>query len=137
MPEIRKFAAVAILCLSMAGPAWSAEGITQGSTWVNQSGSTVTFTGVGSEGNLEGYYVNRAAGFACQNTQYPMVGWSYESNITFTVMWNNAVENCHSITSWTGYFTAPGFFTTLWQLVSTGTTSPSQILQGSDTFRLQ
>ena len=65
-----------------------------------------------------------------------MVGWSYESNITFTVMWINSTEDCHSITSWTGYFTATGF-TTLWQLVRTGTTSPSQILQGSDTFKLQ
>ncbi len=128
-------AALVILCLSMAGPARSAE-IMAGSTWVNERGSTVTFTGVGSEGNLEGYYINRAAGFGCQNTRYSMVGWSYETNITFTVIWNNPTENCHSITAWTGFFTQSGF-TTLWQLVKTGTINPGQILQGSDTFKPQ
>ena len=135
MLKFQKVAVLVILFLSMVGPAWSAE-LTAGSTWVNTRGSTVTFTGVGSDGHYEGYYINRAAGFGCQNTRYSMVGWSYEGNITFTVIWNNSTENCHSITSWTGFFTPSGF-TTLWQLVNTGTTGTGQILQGSDMFTLQ
>ncbi len=135
MPMIRMLAALAILCLSVMRPAWSAE-VQAGSTWVNQRGSTVTFTGVGPNGLLAGYYINRAAGFGCQNTQYPVTGWAYESDIVFTVIWNNSTQNCHSITAWTGFFTSTGF-STLWQLVQTGTTDPSQILQGSDTFMPQ
>jgi len=129
------FSALAILCLLVMRPAWSAE-VQAGSTWVNQRGSTVTFTAVGPGGLLQGYYVNRAPGFGCQNTPYPVTGWSYESDIAFTVIWNNATENCHSITAWTGFFTPTGF-ATLWQLVKTGTTDPSQIIRGSDTFEPQ
>lgn len=44
-------------------------------------------------------------------------------------------ENCQSITAWTG-FLGPSckMITAKWQLVVNGTTDPSQILQGSDTF---
>ena len=136
MLKFHRVAVLVILCLSMVGTAWSAE-LTAGSTWVNTRGSTVTFTGVGSDGHLEGYYINQAAGFGCQNTRYSMVGWSYESIITFTVIWTNSTENCNSITSWTGFLTSSSGFTTLWQLVNSGTTNPGQILQGSDTFTLQ
>ncbi len=90
-------ATLAILCLSVMRPAWSAE-VQAGDTFVNQRGSTVTFTKVMPNGALEGYYINRAAGFGCQNTQYPMIAWAYENNIVFTVIWNNSTENRNSIT---------------------------------------
>jgi len=110
------------------------QGLRALSAWTNQSGSTLYIDAVAPSGQLTGSYINRAQGFGCQNTAYPVTGWVYGTAITFTVLWENAVESCNSITSWTGFY-FQGTITTLWQLVINGSTSPQQIAQGSDVFQ--
>lgn len=105
--------------------------------WTNQSGSTLYIEDIDSEGGITGFYVNRATGFNCIGTPYPVTGWVLDgtNTITFTVKWENTSENCQSLTSWTGFFSSDGqTITTLWQLVSNGATKSSQILTGSDSF---
>lgn len=102
--------------------------------WVNQRGSTLYITRTSPSGQFEGTFINRAAGFRCQNSPYPVVGWRYGTAITFSVKWQNPQESCNSITAWTGFISG-GTMTTLWQLVPNGATSTRQIMQGEDTFR--
>ena len=107
------------------------------STWVNQRGSTLSIDSVDTaSGRISGHYINRATGFQCKNTPYPMIGWIYGTAITFTVIWNNASESCNSLTSWTGFYQR-NQISTKWQLVVNGTTDPSKILSGDDTFTAQ
>ncbi len=104
------------------------------SAWTNQSGSTLYIDAVNpSTGQLSGHYINRAQGYNCQNIAYPVTGWVYGTAITFTTIWKSSTESCNSITSWTGFFNK-GQLSTLWQLVIGGSTSTSQIVQGSDVF---
>jgi hypothetical protein len=98
----------------------------------NQNGSTLYISSVASNGLLTGTYINRASGYQCQNIPYPVTGWVYGTAITFTTIWNGT-ESCNSITSWTG-FLYNGQIQTLWQLVISGSSSTTQILQGTDTF---
>jgi len=103
------------------------------SAWTNQSGSTLYINTIDANGLLSGTYINREAGYGCQNIAYPVTGWVYGTAITFTTTWESQSESCNSITAWTGFY-AQGQITTLWQLVINGSTSPSQILKGSDVF---
>ena len=103
------------------------------SAWTNQSGSTLYIDQVSPNGLVTGHYINRAAGYGCQNISYPVTGWIYKNSITFTTIWQSRTESCNSITSWTGFYNA-GKISTLWQLVVNGSTNTSQIIQGSDTF---
>jgi hypothetical protein len=103
------------------------------SVWVNQAGSTFSIDNIDSNGQITGTYINREAGYGCQNSSYPVTGWVFGTAITFTVIWENSVESCNSITSWTGFY-YNSQISTLWQLVINGSTSTSQIIKGSDTF---
>ncbi len=104
------------------------------SAWTNQSGSTLYIDAIDpNTGVMTGHYINRAAGFNCQNISYPVTGWIYGTAITFTTKWQSATESCNSITSWTGFY-YQGKISTLWQLVVNGSTSTQQIIQGSDVF---
>jgi hypothetical protein len=103
------------------------------SAWTNQSGSTLSIDTVNPNGQLTGHYVNREAGYGCQNISYPVTGWIYNNSITFTTIWKSSTESCSSITSWTGFY-YQGKISTLWQLVVNGSTNTSQILQGTDVF---
>lgn len=137
MHHIRPILVLAFL-LSLANAASAHEAKKQAiqalSAWTNQSGSTFYIDSVAPSGQLTGHYINRAQGYGCQNTAYPATGWIYGTAITFTVDWINATEACNSITSWTGFY-YNGQITTLWQLVVNGSTSTSQIIQGSDVFK--
>jgi hypothetical protein len=104
------------------------------SAWTNQSGSTLYIDAIDPSGRLSGHYINRASGYGCQNISYPVTGWIYGTAITFTTTWESTTESCNSITSWTGFY-YQGQISTLWQLVLNGSTSTSQILQGSDIFK--
>lgn len=104
------------------------------SAWTNQSGSTLYIDSVGSDGLLTGTYINRAAGYGCQNISYPVTGWVYGTAITFNTVWKSTTQSCNSITAWTGFY-YKGAISTLWQLSVNGSSSTSQILQGSDTFK--
>ena len=103
------------------------------SSWTNQSGSTLYIDSIGANGLLTGTFINRAAGYACQNIPFPVTGWVYGSAITFETIWQSTSESCNSITTWTGFLNQ-GQIHTLWQLVINGSTSTSQIIKGSDIF---
>ncbi len=137
MTNFRAWTAAFFLLLSIS-PALAKDvpqgGLQAPSAWTNQSGSTLYIENVGPSGDLSGYYINRAQGYACQNTPYPVTGWIYGTAITFTVTWQNATESCNSITSWTGFY-YQGQITTLWQLVINGSTSTDQIITGEDIFQ--
>ena len=109
-------------------------GLTASSAWTNQDGSTLYINSVGSNGQITGTYINRAPGYSCQNISYPVTGWIYGTAITFTTIWQSSTESCNSITAWTGFY-YNGEIATLWQLTINGSTSTSQIIQGSDVFK--
>jgi avidin family protein len=137
MPEGVKVSALALLAILAFTGQTAAQSCLQESAWQNSRNSSLFLEDISSEGLISGYYINRAAGFGCQNTAYPVTGWILENTntITFTVKWENTAENCQSITAWTGFFSPDcRTITTLWQLVVNGTTSTGQISQGQDTF---
>lgn len=104
------------------------------SAWTNQDGSTLYIDTIRSDGLLTGTYINRAQGYNCQNISYPVTGWVYGTAITFNTIWQSTTESCNSITAWTGFY-YQGKISTLWQITINGSTSTSQIIQGSDTFK--
>ena len=110
--------------------------ISANTQWVNQLGSTLTITAIDSSGLLSGNYINKAAGYHCQDTAYPVTGWVDGTAITFNTLWINSTESCNSITAWTGFY-YNNEISTLWQLVKDGATSTSQISSGSDKFTQQ
>jgi len=127
--------ACVLLFVSTALAQSSQPGMTGPSAWMNERGSTLYIESVSPSGQLTGFYVNRAQGFNCQNTPYPVTGWVLGTAITFAVLWQNSAESCNSLTAWTGFYnTSTNAIVTLWQLVVNGTTSKDQILQGQDTF---
>lgn len=104
------------------------------SAWTNQDGSTLYIDSVNPTTNqITGHYINRAAGYGCQNIKYPVTGWVYGTAITFQTIWQSTTQSCNSITSWTGFLYQDQIFT-LWQLVINGSTNTGQIVQGKDTF---
>ena len=104
------------------------------SAWTNQSGSTLYINTIDSSGQISGSYINRATGYGCQNVAYPVTGWAYGSAITFNTLWKSVAESCNSITAWAG-FLYKGQISTLWNVTVNGSSSTSQIIQGSDTFK--
>jgi opacity protein-like surface antigen len=128
---------ITVVVLTHAAAAFSqstTQAVQAQSAWTNQSGSTLYIDSVDpTTGELAGHYINRAAGYQCQNIAYPATGWVYGTAITFTVSWLSTTESCNSITAWTGFYNQ-GQIHTLWQLVINGSTSTQQIIQGSDTF---
>ena len=85
------------------------------SSWQNQRGSTLSISSIDSFGNFRGTYINRASGFGCQNSPYPVVGYTSGSTVNFVVTWNNNVMNCLSVTAWNGAING-ATLTTYWQL---------------------
>jgi hypothetical protein len=134
---LKKLIHALLMFIALAAPAFAhaqgADQVQAGSAWVNQLGSVLHIDSVGSNGQLTGTYVNKAPGFRCQGTPYPVAGWVYGTAITFTTRWQNPSESCNSITSWTGFY-SQGQIKTLWQLVVNGSSNTGQILQGSDVF---
>ena len=109
------------------------------STWVNQRGSKMTIS-VDADGNVTGSYVNNASGTLCQGTPYPLVGRVDDNNIGFVVAWNNATENCNSVTAWGGYAQASATdiqIVTNWNIAYQNSSGSGSISQGSDTFTYQ
>ncbi|WP_162258311.1 avidin/streptavidin family protein [Frateuria sp. Soil773] len=104
------------------------------SVWTNQNGSTLYIDSISDAGQISGRYINRATGYNCRDIAYPVVGWIYGTAISFATLWQSQTESCNSITSWTGFY-YKGQISTLWQLTINGSTSPKQILKGSDIFK--
>jgi len=127
------FLCVIFFAFSITGYANASDSLQALSAWTNQNKSTLYIESVSNDGQIVGSYINRAPGYGCQNIEYPVTGWVYGTAITFTVDWKSAIESCNSITSWTG-FLYQGKIHTLWQLVTNGSSSTSEISNGSDTF---
>lgn len=109
----------------------AADGLDALSSWVNQDGSVFTITSIGSDGSISGTYVNNASGYSCQGTPYAVNGWAFGSVITFSVLWDNATQNCNSLTGWTGYV-ANSTITTNWNIAVSG---QQTIYTGRDVFK--
>jgi Avidin family len=108
--SILAFAAVVATCAAAA-----AQGLPASSAWKNQRGSEFTVTTVDATGKFSGTYVNRAAGFACQNEPFDVSGHTWSRRVVFTVVWKNASQDCRSITTWAGFVRKAALSTT-WQL---------------------
>ena len=111
-----------------------AKDIMPNTVWKNDRGSDLTITDISTDGVLTGIYVNRAAGFKCKNTPYPVSGYVYGDKIVFSVRWKNATEDCAALTTWAGYL-SNGRLVADWMLVYTDTPLkyPFQML-GTDYF---
>jgi hypothetical protein len=104
------------------------------SEWLSKNGSLLVITSVSDAGLINGYYINKQAGYACQNSKYELTGKTIGNAISFTVLWVNPTESCSSITSWVGYFDNNFIMFTNWQLVKDGAKSPTDIINGTDKF---
>lgn len=134
--HVQVAAAVLAFALAPVRPAAAQQAALGPSSWTNQSGSTLYIQHVAPNGQITGFYVNRAAGYRCQNSPYPVTGWSYGNIISFSVVWVNPRENCQSITGWTGFLSRDGnTMTTRWYLVVNGqqTFAPGQDIFTRDT----
>lgn len=122
------------LCIAVWSTESAAQGIEPGTTWVNDRGSELHIDSIDKDGHLAGTYINRAAGFQCQGTPYPVIGWVEGDEIGFSVRWKSADQDCQSITSWTGYYEA-GRIVTDWDLVYLDSVENGPLMyRGSDHF---
>lgn len=96
----------------------AAQTIQPGTTWVNEGGSELTINTVNVDGSLNGTYINRVAGFNCQNEPMSVNGWVEGGLLSFSVRWKNANKDCKSITTWTGYLASGKLFAE-WDLIYT------------------
>jgi hypothetical protein len=136
MKYFRKLVCLLLVVLNASALAAQTEppAVRASSAWTNQSGSTLYIdTYDPNSGLISGHYINRAAGYGCQNISYPVTGWIFGTAISFTTIWESSTESCNSITSWTGFY-YQGQISTMWQLVVNGSTNTQQIIQGSDVF---
>lgn len=123
------------------GPLYSAAAFAQSlqpqTTWKNEKGSSLTIDAIDGTGALKGSYVNRAAGYPCQNTQYAVIGWVDDGKVAFSVRWKNASEDCKSITSWSGYLSGNRIIAQ-WDLVYADSTEKAPLIaRGTDIFTKQ
>jgi hypothetical protein len=118
------FLALGILLLTPL--AASAQVLPSFSTWENQRTSTLS-VGIVNGHRFDGWYVNRAAGFQCQNIPYPVTGTILPNGaITFTVNFTN----CETVTYWKGRVVGSQM-PTKWTLFYRGI----QRMTGDDFFR--
>lgn len=115
--NIKKIAITAIfLLLSFSVNAENASNwLKPFSSWGNELGSTLYIDNVSQNGLIKGSYINMAQGTHCKNKTYPVTGWVYGDEVTFSVKWENPAESCQSVTGWTGYY-SEGKITTKWFL---------------------
>ena len=122
----------AVLVLACTSVAAYAGGLQSWSTWKNQRGSIMKVFLVGPNGTFTGVYINNAAGFACQGLPgFPLTGRTSGTKVTFTVVWNNGIQNCNSTTVWYGVDQGT-VMPTKWTL-----RSPSGTQKGYDLFTAQ
>lgn len=102
-------------------------------TWVNELGSTMTFT-IASNSSVTGTYVSKVG---CEaGKPFPLLGWYNNLAITFTVNW----YQCKSLTAWTGHWVTIGGsnqIVTLWYLAISGDQKWNSTVAGTDVFTLQ
>jgi hypothetical protein len=123
---------VTIALLVAATIAACAQSLPVPSYWLNQRGSEMKLYTIDGQGNFVGVYINHAQGFACQGTPFPLAGHASGAKVTFTVVWTNPWQNCHSTTIWHGIVNGRSL-PTKWVLVA----PPSPPLFGTDLFTQQ
>ncbi len=107
------------------------------SSWVNQNGSVMSFS-LMANGTISGTYVNNAPGFQCQGTPYPLTGFINGNTIAWSVQWNNANQNCNSVTAWGGYYDANAMMiVTNWVLAYQQASGGGATQLGKDMFKRQ
>ncbi|HEV1999332.1 MAG TPA: avidin/streptavidin family protein [Xanthobacteraceae bacterium] len=106
---------LAFMTVLAACTAAAAQGLPASSTWKNERGSELTVTTVDATGKFSGTYVNRAAGFGCQDEPFDVSGHAWSRRVVFSVVWKNANQDCRSITTWAGFVRKAALSTT-WQL---------------------
>lgn len=72
------------------------------SRWVNQRGSELTVLTQDGRGGFTGFFINRAAGFQCQNRSYPVTGKAVGRGFFFAVTFSE----CNSVTVWRSVLSA-------------------------------
>jgi hypothetical protein len=127
-------AALLAACLFAGEATAQSQAIVAPSEWQNQAGSLLRIDAIDGSGKLSGSYVNRAAGFRCQNIAYAVSGVVYGNAVAFTVKWANEQASCGSVTTWAGYL-ADGALHTRWLLIRDGGSSDEHLLRGESTFR--
>lgn len=132
---LAKYLCVAAVFFVVAASAANAQNIQSNTHWKNQRGSELNIATINADGSFSGTFVNNATGFDCKGTPYLLSGWiDHDEKISFSVRWNNATKDCHSIASWVGYY-RNGKLITLWYLVYDDAKSKKTvILHGADTF---
>lgn len=113
--------------------AGSAQSLQPGATWTSQRGSTLTIEAVAADGSFTGSYINRATALPCPNSPFKVSGWIDGQKISFSVRWRNATNDCHSITSWTGYL-SDRLIATEFALVYVNRQGKTAFSNGKDTF---
>lgn len=119
---------LAISAVVVTLTAASADSLPAPSSWKNQRGSQLNVWSV-TNGQIQGEFINNAAGFECQGIPYPATGQVSPNSIYFVVTF----VKCNSFTIWRGRVNGPQM-PTRWKLfyVKPGGTPAS--LSGSDTF---
>jgi hypothetical protein len=132
MYRLMSRAVIALIVLAAASVSSFAQGMPSWSFWTNQRGSYMKIFNVEPSGKFTGLYVNNAPGYPCQGLPgFALNGRSTGSNVTFTVHWNNGIQNCNSTTTWTGVINGRSLPTSwiLW--------GPHGIQRGHDLFTQQ
>lgn len=96
---------IAIVAFFLLAPSAHAQTPLTWSVWDNTRTSTMTITWVNPvTGAFVGWYVNNAKDYPqCRGTPYRLHGQTNGQDITWSVLWVNAFENCNnSTTTWTG-----------------------------------
>ncbi|MGB6502116.1 MAG: avidin/streptavidin family protein [Xanthobacteraceae bacterium] len=120
---------IAFVTLVATTVAAFAQGLPSWSVWQNQRTSIMKVFAVDQQGNFTGVYINNAQGFACQGLPgFPLTGHTSGVKVTFTVVWNNGIQNCNSKTVWSGVVQGNAM-PTQWILTGSGGTQ-----RGSDLF---
>jgi hypothetical protein len=133
LPKLLGAVIVAMVACAALSSAHAQSQLTAGSSWINERGSVLTITNIGSNGLLSGTYVTAVGCSAGQPR--PMTGWFYGAEnggaITFSVIW----QGCNTVTSWSGQFNnQTGGFQTLWLLTAASAPVWNGIHTGTDTF---
>jgi len=105
------------------------QGLPASSLWKNQRGSTLEVFAVDPAGPFQGTFINRAAGFSCQDTPYPAAGTIKNTAIVFVV----SFAPCSSYATWYGKVKGNTMTTSL-IILYVPPNGPPQKVQKTDLF---
>jgi hypothetical protein len=115
----------ALLLFATATASASAQSPLIPSFWKNQRGSEMSINIANpAPGSFGGFFWNHAQNFQCQASPtnpkpYTVAGQTHRVYVTFTVVWDNGIQNCHSTTVWRGHVSGQTLVT-VWRLTGPG-----------------